>query len=72
VFSGFSRKARIDELKAMQKAIDTQLRTFTNHLRVIQQAFDILAKQSDDLKAQMWKNHNEIVKLLKEKNKNGQ
>lgn len=60
MFSHFSHKARIDELKAMQKAIDTQLRTFSNHLRFIQQAFDILAKQNE-----------EMLKLLKEKNKNG-
>jgi hypothetical protein len=61
VFSRFSRKARIDELKVMQKAIDTQLRTFSNHIRVIQQDFDILAKKNA-----------EIIELLKENNQNGQ
>jgi hypothetical protein len=59
VFSRFSRKkAQVDMLKAIQKSIELELRTFTNHLAQISSAYEVLAQH--DLK---------IIKLLEELNK---
>jgi hypothetical protein len=59
VFSRFSRKkAQVDMLKTMQKCIELELRTFTNHLAQISSAYEVLVQH--DLK---------IIKLLEELNK---
>jgi len=59
VFSRFSRKkAKEDALMLVEKSIETELRTFTNHLQTVTGAFEIVAKQNE-----------EIIKLLKELNK---
>jgi hypothetical protein len=58
VFSRFSRKkAQDDTAKAIQKGIETELRTFTNHLAQISSAYEVLVQH--DLK---------IIKLLEELN----
>jgi len=56
----FSRKkaqveAQIAALKAMQKGIETELRTFTNHLQTVQLSYGNIQKQNV-----------EIISLLKE------
>jgi len=57
-FSLFSRKkAKEDALMLVEKSIATELRTFTNHLQSVTGAFEIVAKQNE-----------EILKLLKELN----
>lgn len=49
MFSRFSRKkAQVDMLKVMQKGIDVQLRTFTNHLQQISSEYQVL--HEDNLK----------------------
>jgi len=59
VFSRFSRKkAKEDTLMLVEKSIATELRTFTNHLQTVTGAYEILAKQNE-----------EIIGLLKELNK---
>jgi hypothetical protein len=59
VFPRFSRKkAKEDALMLVEKSIATELRTFTNHLQTVTGAFEIVAKQNE-----------EIIKLLKELNK---
>ena len=59
MFSRFSRKkAKEDALMLVEKSIETELRTFTNHLQTVTGAFEIVAKQNE-----------EIIKLLKELNK---
>ena len=58
MFSRFSRKkAKEDTLMLVEKSIETELRTFTNHLQTVTGAFEIVAKQNE-----------EIIKLLKELN----
>jgi len=58
-FSLFSRKkTKEDALILVEKSIATELRTFTNHLQTVTGAFEIVAKQNE-----------EILKLLKELNK---
>jgi hypothetical protein len=57
VFSRFSHlKAKEDALKAIEKGIGTELRTFTNHLQTVQLSYDIIQKQTL-----------EILQILKEK-----
>jgi len=59
VFPRFSRKkAKEDALMLVEKSIETELRTFTNHLQTVTLAFDALGKQYD-----------KIIELLKELNK---
>lgn len=50
------KKAKVDTLQAMQKSIDVQLKTFTNHLRQIDSEYQSL--HEDNLK---------IMELLQEK-----
>lgn len=52
------KKAQDDMLKIVQKTIDVQLRTFTNHLAQISSAYEVLVQH--DLK---------IIELLEELNK---
>jgi hypothetical protein len=60
VFSRFSRKKiKTDALMVVEKAIALELRTFTNHLQTVILAYDILAKQNE-----------QIIDLLKEIKKN--
>lgn len=60
-FSLFSRKAKVDALMVVEHSIKVQLETFTNHLQTVQMDYDNLMRKTD-----------EIIALLKEKNKNGQ
>jgi hypothetical protein len=58
----FSRKkAKVDALMVVEKAIAVELRTFTNHLQTVQLSYNVLEKQ-----------YAQIMELLKEKTKNGQ
>jgi transposase-like protein len=66
VFSRFSRKkAQVDILKGMQKTIDLQLRTFTNHLRQISSAYEVLQQDIQHV----LQDHLKIIELLEELNK---
>jgi hypothetical protein len=61
VFSRFSRKkAKVDALMVVEKAIAVELRTFSTHLETVVRAFEIVRDQNI-----------KIIKLL-EKEKNGQ
>jgi hypothetical protein len=67
VFSRFSRKAKkemqlkIDTLMMVEHSIKTELETYVSHLRTVQLSYDNIQKQNV-----------EIIKVLKEKPKNGQ
>lgn len=55
----FSRKkAKVDALMIVEHSIKVQLETYVNHLQTVQLSYGILVKQNE-----------EIIKLLKEKNK---
>lgn len=68
VFSRFSSKkskkemqARLDALMMVEHSIKTELETYVSHLQTVQLSYDNIQNQNV-----------EIIRLLKEKQKNGQ
>ncbi len=51
--SPFSRKkAKVDTLKALEKSIAVELRTFTSHLQTVQMSYDNIIKLLEKEKKQ--------------------
>jgi hypothetical protein len=73
VFSRFSRKkAQVDTLKTMQKCVEIELRTFTNHLAQISSAYESLQQHDLTIMAileELQLDNLKIIKLLEELNK---
>lgn len=54
MFSRFSRnKAKEDTLKAIEKGIGTELRTFTNHLQTVQLSYENIIKLLTEIKEEL-------------------
>jgi hypothetical protein len=70
MFNFFKKKikrAKIDALQQVNKTIDIKLQTFTNHLKQLSTVDEAIIGSIESLR----RDHQEIIKLLKEKKKNG-